>query len=67
MTWNLKELKKSATDKNIAGVCGGLGEYTPVPAWLWRAIFIAAFFLGGFGLITYLILWFCMPMSQTPR
>jgi hypothetical protein len=28
---NIRNLKKSATDKKIAGVCGGRGEQTPMP------------------------------------
>ena len=57
----LREMRKSATDKKIAGVCGGFGEYTPVPSWLWRVIFLTLFFCGGGGLIAYIILWICMP------
>jgi phage shock protein PspC (stress-responsive transcriptional regulator) len=33
-------------DRKIAGVCGGFGEYTPVPAWLWRVAF-SPVFVGG--------------------
>ena len=46
----LSDMRKSATDKKIAGVCGGFGEYTPIPSWLWRVIFLTAFFCGGGGL-----------------
>ena len=60
----LHDLKKSSTDKKIAGVCGGLGAYTPLPSWLWRAIFLATLFLGGIGLIAYVILWICMPPAD---
>jgi hypothetical protein len=41
VSWNLRELRRSNKDKKIAGICGGLGEYTPLPSWLWRAIFLA--------------------------
>jgi phage shock protein PspC (stress-responsive transcriptional regulator) len=63
--WNLRELRRSAQDKSIAGVCGGFGEYTPIPAWLWRVIFVSSLFMGGAGLIAYLILWICMPPAKT--
>ena len=62
--WNLRELRKSARDKKIAGVCGGLGEYTPIPAWLWRVVFVTSLFAGGMGLIAYLTLWVCMPAAK---
>ena len=61
---NVRNLKKSATDKKIAGVCGGLGEHTPVPSWLWRALFLFLIFVGGAGIIAYLVLWICMPAAE---
>jgi phage shock protein PspC (stress-responsive transcriptional regulator) len=62
--WNLRELRKSSRDKKIAGVCGGFGEYTPIPSWLWRAIFVASLFIGGVGLIVYLVFWVSMPAAK---
>jgi phage shock protein PspC (stress-responsive transcriptional regulator) len=47
---SVRNLKKSATDKKIAGVCAGFGEHTPMPAWLWRALFLVlGLCLGGSG------------------
>ena len=60
----LRSLRKSKTDTNLAGVCGGLGEHTPVPAWIWRALFLLLLFCGGVGLIAYLILALLMPPAQ---
>ena len=62
---NLREMRKSAQDKKIAGICGGFGEYTPLPSWLWRVIFLTSLFVGGVGLIAYIILWICMPSAKT--
>ncbi|HWV14530.1 MAG TPA: PspC domain-containing protein [Cellvibrio sp.] len=59
-----RDLKKSASDKKIAGVCGGFGEYTPLPSWMWRVVFLISLFLGGLGLISYIILWLCMPAAD---
>jgi len=59
-----RDLKKSLTDKKIAGVCGGFGEYTPMPSWMWRVVFIISLFMGGLGLISYIILWICMPSAD---
>jgi phage shock protein PspC (stress-responsive transcriptional regulator) len=61
---NFRDLKKSATDSKIAGVCGGFGEYTAMPSWLWRVIFLVSLFLGGLGFITYVVLWICMPAAE---
>jgi phage shock protein C len=60
-----KDLKKSDTDKKIAGVCGGFGEYTPVPSWMWRVLFFLSIFMCGFGILTYIVMWVCMPSAQT--
>jgi len=62
----IRNLKKSATDKKIAGVCGGLGEHTPMPSWLWRALFISLAVLWGTGLVAYIALWICMPAADQP-
>jgi len=62
---NFRDLKKSAVDVKIAGVCGGFGEYTPLPSWMWRVIFLVSLFIGGLGLISYIILWICMPSANT--
>jgi phage shock protein PspC (stress-responsive transcriptional regulator) len=60
-----RDLKKSAHDSKIAGVCGGFGEYTPLPSWLWRVFFLVSLFVGGLGFIIYLMLWICMPSAET--
>ncbi len=60
-----RDLKKSTIDVKVAGVCGGFGEYTPLPSWMWRVIFLVSLFIGGLGLISYIILWICMPSANT--
>lgn len=61
---DVKRATKSPKDRWIAGVCGGLGAATPVPAWMWRVGFIAGAFLYGAGLILYGALWICMPRNS---
>ena len=39
----LQELTKSDTDKWIGGVCGGLGQHSPLPSWVWRFMFAFLF------------------------
>jgi len=57
----LQNLTKSKKDRWIGGVCGGLGEHTPVPSWTWRLLFILFFFIWGTGLIFYILLWIFVP------
>lgn len=63
-TWNLQGLRRSATDRQVEGVCGGLGEYTPIPSWLWRAAFVGLIFAGGFGLVAYVVVWAFVPREE---
>jgi phage shock protein PspC (stress-responsive transcriptional regulator) len=53
-------------DSNIiGGVCGGLGAYFNIdPVWI-RVALLLLFFLKGFGLLIYLILWAVVPAART--
>ena len=63
-TKGMKKLYRSTTNKKIAGVCGGLGEYTNLDPTLWRVIFILLLLPGGLpGLIPYLLLWWLIPRN----
>ena len=56
-----KKFYLSSTDKKIAGVCGGIGEYFGIDSLLIRAAFIILAFGFGGGLIAYLVLWLLAP------
>ena len=53
----MKKLYRSETDRKLAGVCGGLGEYFDIDPVIFRIIFVTLFFVGGFGFLLYLIMW----------
>lgn len=61
MKFDLGSMRRSAADRECEGVCGGLGEHTPVPSWAWRVLFI----LGALGScwvpVVYLLLSCYMP------
>ena len=61
----LQTLTKSSKDKWIGGVCGGLGEHTPVPSWCWRLLFAALFLCYGTGLLIYILLWIFLPRAPS--
>ena len=63
-----KRLFRSRKDGLIAGVCGGLAEYFDVDPSLVRLVFILAIFLGGAGLVVYIVAWFIVPENpeQSP-
>jgi phage shock protein C len=59
-----KKLYRSRTDKMIAGVCGGLGQYLSVDPTLIRLIFVLLLLLGvGSGLLIYLIMMIVVPLE----
>ena len=61
-----KRLLRAVDDRVIAGVCAGLGWYTGLDRWIFRALFIATFLLGyGFPLLLYIILWIILPEART--
>lgn len=62
----VKKLYRSTTNKKIAGICGGLEEYTGVDATVWRIVFIITLLPGGVpGIILYLLLWLVIPERPT--
>lgn len=60
-----KRLFRDPDNKYIGGVCGGLGAYFQIDATLVRIIFLLTLFLGGGGLILYLVLWIVVPKART--
>jgi phage shock protein PspC (stress-responsive transcriptional regulator) len=57
-------LRRSATDKVLGGVCGGLADYSGVEPLLCRVGFIALAFFGP-GILIYPLLWLLMPAGPT--
>lgn len=53
-----RKLRRSKTDRMLAGVCGGLGEYFKIdPVWF-RLGFVIISLPGGIpGLLVYLACW----------
>jgi phage shock protein C len=47
-----KKLFRSRTNRKIAGVCGGLGDYFNIDPTLVRILFLI--FFGGGGLLLYI-------------
>lgn len=60
---NSKRLYRNESEKMIAGVCSGLGDYMGLDPTVVRLIFILLFIMGGQGLLVYLILWLIMPLA----
>lgn len=58
-----RRLYRSNTDRVIAGVGGGLGEYLGIdPIWI-RIGFVLLTVGGGAGILIYLIMWLLVPRA----
>ena len=57
----LNGLRRSATDRWLGGVCGGLARMLGVESWVLRLAFTLLFMLWGTGLIFYILLWIFVP------
>jgi phage shock protein C len=56
-----RKLYRSKTNRQLAGVCGGLAEYFNLDATLIRVLFVLLAVLGGSGLVLYVAMWIIVP------
>ena len=57
-----RRLERSRANRVIAGVCGGLGEYLDIDATFVRVAMVALAFVGGIGILVYIVLLVLMPL-----
>ncbi|HBP64852.1 MAG TPA: stress-responsive transcriptional regulator, partial [Desulfosporosinus sp.] len=58
-----EKLYRSAQEKMVGGVCGGLADYFSVDVTLVRLIVLVAAFAGGVGIPGYLVAWVIIPVN----
>lgn len=57
-----KVLRRSRSNRMLAGVCGGLGEFFGISSFWFRLGMLIAFIPGGVpGILIYLLLWLMIP------
>ena len=61
MNMEEKRVYRSRTDRVLGGVCSGLGKYFGLDPVLIRVLWAIAFFVGGAGLLAYIIAWIIIP------
>ncbi len=54
-------LRRSTTDRKIAGVAGGLGRHLNMDPTVLRVLFVVLVFFGGAGLLLYGAAWLLVP------
>lgn len=64
---DLGRLRRSITDRKVAGVAGGLGRHLDIDPLILRVAFVVLVFFGGAGLILYGACWLLVPEEGSDR
>jgi len=64
-----RPLRRSRTNRQIAGVVAGLAEYLGVDPTLLRVIYVVGSIVSAAfpGVLVYLLLWLLIPEAEGPR
>jgi phage shock protein C len=66
--WKGKRLYRSRTDRQLAGICGGLGDYFDCDSTLVRVAWVIITFLSaGLAVLAYLVLILVIPNEDQLR
>lgn len=57
----MKRLYRSRTNRIIAGVCGGIADYTNIDPTVIRLLWLLLSLFWGSGIIAYIIAWIIIP------
>ena len=59
-------LRRSRTDRQVAGVVGGLAEYFRVDATLLRVVYVVGSIVSAAfpGVLVYVLLWLLIPEAE---
>jgi phage shock protein C len=60
---DVRKLYRSRTNRQLAGVCGGLAEHFNMDATLLRVLFVVLAVLGGSGIVIYVAMWIIVPQE----
>lgn len=58
-----RDLRLSRSERKIAGVCGGLGEWVDVDPVFFRVAFVLFALVCGLGIAVYIALWLFLPRA----
>lgn len=61
---DLKKLRRSRTDRSIAGVCSGLAKYLDLDTTVLRVLALCLVLFAGMSLWVYIILWLLIPEEE---
>ena len=58
---NSNVLRRSRTDRSIAGVCGGLAKHFGIDSTILRIVMLCLILFGGMSLWVYIVMWLLIP------
>lgn len=58
---DLGRIRRTTTDRRVAGVAGGLGRHLDIDPLIVRVGFVVLTFFGGVGLLLYIACWLLLP------
>ncbi len=61
----LKKMYRNPQGRVIGGVANGVAAYFGIDVTLIRILFVLSIFVGGSGVIAYLVLWMILPEART--
>lgn len=61
----IKKIYRNPDDKVLGGVASGIATYFGTDITVIRLLFVLSIFLGGSGLVLYIILWIITPEAKT--
>jgi phage shock protein C len=59
-----RQLRRSHSERVLAGVCGGLGQYLGIDPVLLRIAFVVLGLANGLGVIAYVVCWIVIPEER---
>lgn len=62
---NDRKIYRDTDEAMVAGVCAGLSHYLRMDVSILRLIAVMTVFLGGSGIVAYLILWVAIPKAYS--
>lgn len=64
---DVDRLRRSSTDRYVAGVAGGLGRHFDVDPTIIRVLLVVLSFFGGAGVLLYAAVWLFVPEDGEPN
>ncbi len=60
-----RRLRRSVSDRKIAGVCSGVAHYLDIDPTVVRIVWLLLVLFAGTGVLAYLVLWLVLPLDES--